>query len=436
MKTYHKVPRYDHNFVRSEWVNPEQNYVLEKYDGSNFRFMIYDERYSDEYDLDFSPKHGEVVVGTKNVESCEADIQDSFDVTLKIQDRFDYLKETINIDKILKLHEYYDAPLVFFAENMIRHTLEYDWDKTPPLVIFDIYCYADDSDYNETIEHPYKEKFTGFLPWIDVVRISKYMLNIPFAHCVDTSIKLEELTEDSIKKSEYSDKRAEGYVIRNDITQRRIKIRTEDFKELNKKIWGGNIDGPTAKEIAYAYTTKQRVKKELFKLYTSETDKASTEILEQLVYTVTQDIWEEEWNEFCNKSFTPYQIYQYVAERIQGVLSRPNLFETPKEFENVVKKWNYSGDSVPESISPDNPVTYVYANIDESLLQEKYNDVCKNNPDREPGGWIIEPLSRKVTTIIWYQYWNTVSKINTKIDGKQINEYSYEIVVPFVKSKS
>jgi len=62
MKRYPKVPRHDHGFVKQEWFDSD-TYILEKYDGSNLRFMLYDDRYSEYYDIDAT--HGEIIIGSK-----------------------------------------------------------------------------------------------------------------------------------------------------------------------------------------------------------------------------------------------------------------------------------------------------------------------------------------------------------------------------------
>lgn len=49
MKVYPKIPRYDHPVVPTDLFVADDLVVLEKVDGSSFRFTLYDERYADCY---------------------------------------------------------------------------------------------------------------------------------------------------------------------------------------------------------------------------------------------------------------------------------------------------------------------------------------------------------------------------------------------------
>jgi hypothetical protein len=49
MKVYPKIPRYDHPVVPADFFDREDLLLLEKFDGSSFRFTLYDDRYADRY---------------------------------------------------------------------------------------------------------------------------------------------------------------------------------------------------------------------------------------------------------------------------------------------------------------------------------------------------------------------------------------------------
>ena len=45
MKVYPKIPRYDHPVVPDSFFQADDLPLVEKFDGSSFRFTLYDERY-------------------------------------------------------------------------------------------------------------------------------------------------------------------------------------------------------------------------------------------------------------------------------------------------------------------------------------------------------------------------------------------------------
>lgn len=46
MKVYPKIPRYDHPVVPEDFFEATDLTLIEKYDGSAFRFTLFDERYA------------------------------------------------------------------------------------------------------------------------------------------------------------------------------------------------------------------------------------------------------------------------------------------------------------------------------------------------------------------------------------------------------
>ena len=49
MKVYPKVPRYDHPVVPADFFETDDLTLVEKFDGSSFRFTLYEERFADRY---------------------------------------------------------------------------------------------------------------------------------------------------------------------------------------------------------------------------------------------------------------------------------------------------------------------------------------------------------------------------------------------------
>ena len=122
MKEYPKVPRYDHPVVEDEWFD-EDVVVLEKYDGSNFRFALYDEYYQD-YEEISGASNGDFILGSSSVSRHESNV-DEFQDNLEFKSRLEYIKERIDKERIRDLHKKYNSPAIFFAESMIGQLLSH-----------------------------------------------------------------------------------------------------------------------------------------------------------------------------------------------------------------------------------------------------------------------------------------------------------------------
>lgn len=430
MKEYPKVPRFDHPVVKDKWVSSD-SVILEKYDGSNFRFALYDEYFENYCEIQ-DANFGDFILGSSSVYNTENNVH-NFDKSLKFDSRLKYIKNKVNFEKMKKLQIEYQSPIIVFAENMVTHTLEYS-DDVPQLIIFDIYVPS--LDENKSVsEYDYEEEFTGFLDWDEIERISENILNMRSARRINKDIEYNNLSRSIIGKSEFSDSRAEGYVIRNDRLNRRIKIRTKEFMEMNKKIWGSNIDesDPEEKKIIYKYATNTRIKKETNKiLKKKKCDKIDKNILEDITVSVVDDIWVEEWQEFCDKEFNPSNMYKYAAERVAGTLIRPNLFKIDDEnIKNKASEWDEEVDI--QTVVPKDPEEYILSMINEEDMKDISKKIL-DNTDREFGNWIIEELTHEVKSRLWYNMRDEIMKIDHNINGYKINQKLYDITVPYVKN--
>jgi hypothetical protein len=429
MKEYPKVPRYDHPIVESDWLD-EDTIILEKYDGSNFRFAIYDE-YFEEYCSVDNAEFGDFIIGSSSVWRPESEV-DEFQDTLRFGEKLEHIRSNVDKKELMSLNSNYESPLIIFAENMVRHTLEYDWDNVPPLIAYDIYIpKLDNSKFD--INRPYKEGFEGFLDWNEVVNICSSVLNIKSARHINTGIQMEDLNTDMIGKSEFSDDRAEGYVIRNDKLSKRIKIRTPEFKEMNKKIWGSNIDdnSPESKKIAYKFATNTRIKKKTKDIMEDSDSGINEEMLYDITELVVDDIWEEEWQVFCHKEFIPSDIYLYVSRRVQGTLIRPNIFGIPDETEDVAKEWEFNMDRL-DTKEIRNPEEHIISMVNEDDMKNMIRDIVENS-EKEFDNWVIQPLTDRVKSMIWYGMRSRLQLICTELDGGHLNDSLYDKTVPFVK---
>lgn len=324
MKTYPKVPRFDHPTVEDSFFEASDLEVIEKVDGSNFRFALYDSNYADWYDLqDVSAKEGDVIIGSKKViRGVLNDPIEDFDGNFRRA--IEYLRKNLNKDKIKEYHKRVGGPLVFFAENMVFHTLDYEYEENPPpgLLGFDIYTPARDGR-DSIPPDPFKETFEGFLD-IDEAREIFGDIGIPFIHNVDKTF--EELLEGDFPKSNYADKTVEGVVLRNDDRDRRVKMVRDEFKELNRKAFGLNEDDATNGEevITARYCTNARIRKIVRKMVVDEGKEFSLHLNNELYERVYEDMWAENWHEIKDASveFTPSKIKPLVAERCIETLRR------------------------------------------------------------------------------------------------------------------
>jgi hypothetical protein len=328
MKTYPKVPRYDHSSVDPSFFDAEDLVVLEKLDGGNSRVFVYDERYADLYPDEieqFEPEHGEILFGSSGViQGQVSKPASSFDGNF---DRVvTHLRETIDPDELLELHDEKNSPLVLFGENMVMHTLDYEYENNPPpaFVGFDVFRMV---EYEEPPENPFKEDFKGFLPVDDAFKLFE---NIG----VETSPVIEQVDAGfnpnsfEVPKSKYAPIKAEGVIIRSDQANRRVKLRTRKFRELNKQAWGMREDqAESGSELFTArYVTNPRIRKHI-KGKVAKGEPLSHELVTEIVIA---DVWEEEWMEISKISLAidTEEVYKRVSDRCSEVISTMKLNAT------------------------------------------------------------------------------------------------------------
>lgn len=378
MKSYPKVPRYDHPTVDEEFFDANDLALVEKTDGSNFRFTLYEEHYHAEYSdsvLEHNPTDGDVVFGAKNtVQGCISDDPRSFDGNFKRA--VTHLREHLDRDAVRSAHDTYDGPIVFFAENMVFHTLDYAYDENPPpaLIGFDVYSHK--HGFLDTLT-PTKRDFWQQLPREHLVRAASTLgftdeqvwpqpdppAN-PFDQRFDGFLSLEEawsLFEDigltparriqgpdsldtdvddyDVPPSEYGPVQAEGVVIRSASQNRRVKKVTEQFRELNRERWGMPEDEAEsgAEWVTACFATNGRIRKHARKLVNEDgIDLRSDAAVSELTERVVEDIWLEEHREISTLSeqtLVPADIYPRVEDRVievrEMMLTNADLADEP-----------------------------------------------------------------------------------------------------------
>lgn len=249
--------------------------IEEKLDGTNIRFLI---------------NNGKIIFGSRN-RQLTSDEGEEINIDKNFKLILDYVKSILK-DRNLTSYEGY----IFFGEGMIKHSLDYDWDKIPRFVGFDIFdlkkgmflCYKQSKKIFEEL---------GFT----FVPIIKELL-------VKEVLKLK-MNDDFIPISEYAPKskpkqQAEGIVFKNYKKQIFAKYVREKFKEVNKKTFGFNkkYTNNDDEKVVAIYCTNARIDKMIFKMI-DEGKKLEMKLMSELPKRVYNDMFEENWREIIHTNY-------------------------------------------------------------------------------------------------------------------------------------
>lgn len=277
MKVYPKIPRYDHPVVDESLFDADDLTLLEKFDGSSFRFTLYDNRYAEGYPDQVESAadgDGSLVFGTrKTVRGCHQDALEDIDGALHRAVRC--LRDGIDTTAMRGFHDDYGSPLVIYAENLVYSTLDYGYTERdlPALVGFDVLPYA----AIETMTppgNPYDETFEGFLSqeraWsiFEGIRVEEAPTGVSFAPATVLDAPSDGFTPKSYtfpSSSLAPDVTVEGVVVRSDELARRAKLVHPEFKELNREQFGrqpGDAESG-AEYVVACYCTPGRIRKQV-----------------------------------------------------------------------------------------------------------------------------------------------------------------------------
>ena len=275
MKQYPKVRRVSHAdakevFERGEIV------VLEKLDGNNFRFAL-----ADESELQFGSR--QTKLGT-----------DPDGIGGQFDDVTDYLAAQVDVDALADL-EQECGRIVCFGENMIEHTLDYEWASVPQFLGFDVWLAGEDrfATWDRTREI-FETLGVPTVPEIERVPADA----IPLEREGDTVV-----VEYEIPPSKYRDGIAEGVIFRNDEVGARAKMVSETFRERHES----TDDEPEsdADRLVGRYCTPARIRKAAHRLLDEGTyDCLEMRMMEDLPMAVVDDIWAEEHAEIVRTDWT------------------------------------------------------------------------------------------------------------------------------------
>lgn len=331
MKQYPKVPRYDLPFVPQELFQSDDLHVLEKVDGMNFRFMLYEERYEKQYSDEIleihDPQDMDILFGTKKVVRGTIN-QNLNNFQKEFHPGIKKLRQ-ISEDKIQDIHTQYNGPVVWFVEHMIPHTINYQYETNPPpeLIGFDIYVPTQDTRTTDDYpQNPYKEKFIGYVAFDEMVQHFNY-IGIETVPHLKTNSEFDPNDYEVPQSNFASESRSEGVILRSDSLGYRSKIVTEKFKELNKLVMGSStdIDDPN-KQFVYGLVTPQRIRKYIRKI-TNTTPAELTmdqEFIQMVRDEVLRDVWVEEFVEIANLEgeLNPYQTHELAEIRVEKTVEK------------------------------------------------------------------------------------------------------------------
>ncbi|MFD1599215.1 RNA ligase family protein [Halobellus rarus] len=337
MKVYPKIPRHDHPVVPEAFFDSEDLVVVEKFDGSAFRFTLYDERYADVYPkivVDAADGDGSIVFGTrKSIRGCANDNLEEIDGALHRAVRC--LREGIESDVLRRLHDEYSSPLIVYAENLVYSTLDYGYTdgSLPALIGFDVLPYSDVKTMMSPA-NPYAETFDGFLSTTATWNVLEQIRDerAPTEHAFVPATILAEADGFDPESYEFptsslsEDVRVEGVVVRSDAHDRRVKLVREAFRELNREQFGQHPDETDtgAEYLVAAYCTPARIRTEVRSMVIEEGREFGIHLADDLYPRVVEDIWTENYQEIMqlNIELTPADVYPLVAKRCVAELRK------------------------------------------------------------------------------------------------------------------
>lgn len=290
---YPKIKRLGDSENRGILTNRNVVIVQEKIDGANFRFML---------------KNGRLVFGSRNQ---FLGLEETNTFNKQFQRCIDYIKRTVDKSALQKLSNE-KGSLIFFGEDCIKHTINYDWDRIPPFLGFDVYSFK-------------KKTFFPFSS-VDTMFYNIGLPTVPLILITDEKKDIQKLVKGINElKSEYYDGYAEGIVIKNYKRQLFAKVKHKDFAEKNREVFGytkKHAKDDSEKFIAM-YGTNARIEKMIF-TFIDLGKKLDMKLMQLLPRQVYRDIFTEEYMDiaFTNWVLDLKKIRKILAHRCAIVLNQ------------------------------------------------------------------------------------------------------------------
>lgn len=302
-KIFHLGTKKAEGFIAEDAMDNEI-VVEEKMDGANFRFGVIDDRFrAGSRRVDFTPfmypndtamPDGSPVIDTQKLgQFAKAVLLAYAAYSGKAKDGY-----------------------IYFVEYMIPHTLEYDWERIPMFIGFDIYDTKAERflDYDAKVEEFKRIEITPApLVWRGKLR----------------DFTVEEY-ENLIPQSAYRDGKAEGLVIKDYTRQWFVKIVAPEFREANLKVFGAGARKKAKKYsqsgaewFVNAFITRRRIEKIIDRLI-EEGKGADMSLMKWLSKEVLLDAWAEHYADaiFENVTIDMKELRSKTAKRCVEVLRR------------------------------------------------------------------------------------------------------------------
>lgn len=450
-KAYPKVPHYYHDSVSEAFFGADDLVLLEKMDGSNLRLCLYDERYADQYGDqlhdDYDPEDGDVFIASKNVIRGRLSDEPS-DFDGNFTRLLTSLRETIDPEELFDLHEAHDSALLLFGEHMVKHTLDYGYETSPPPAFlgFDVFRLA---DYEAPPENPFDERFDGFLSFGDAVDVFE-QVGLDTAPVVERPDSLDP-DNVSIPVSSYGSLRAEGVVIRSDSRNRRVKYVAEEFRERMKEAWGMREDeAESGSELFSArYLTNARIRKHIHKLAQRQGDIDTAELTEAVV----ADAWEEELYDIrdIGIGLCPQDVYSVAGDRCREVLetmqtnaqlndsSLDELWADFSEDDVTIEALETDTDALSAVASrareaDDTHEALVRAFVAESDIHETAESIAADE-DQDIGRWVVQDVYDTLRDDLWFENLDVIANLPFVFVPADLNDALMEYVTEAVEAR-
>ena len=127
-KKYRKIFVVGHEENKEIFKDKDDEIIIEeKIDGGNFRFYISEE--------------GNIIIGSRTQQLTSNDGEDT-NMNKMFRRCSDFVREKLS-DKELDKYK----GMIFYGENCVKHTLDYNWETIPPFLGFDIKTNEEGSKY-------------------------------------------------------------------------------------------------------------------------------------------------------------------------------------------------------------------------------------------------------------------------------------------------
>jgi ATP-dependent RNA circularization protein (DNA/RNA ligase family) len=276
MKQFPSIPRVAN--APGDLFEEGHLWLFEKVDGANFRFQV--------------QETGQLRFGDRSRVYDEPDsVPDPY------QHAVSHIRTNLDQHALQQAVDDVEA-FVFFGEAMHHHTIDYDWDRTPSFLGFDVWS---------TIKE-------GFLPMDTVEQIFE-RLGLQPVNAFERERRAQDFDPDSyaIPQSRWYDGPAEGVVIRNK-QGKRAKLLHPDFREVDDTV---PVDG-SATDLAEKFATQHRFDKLAAKFEDRERSVTFQALYEQAL----EDIVREEHKQLYHgsQSVDMSEFRSEVAARTQAFL--------------------------------------------------------------------------------------------------------------------